>query len=105
MLSYNFRTIDKFRLIGSLGGFGQTIIKDEYQFLNGTQNNGVQGWSFGLQVSASFVYQLNSNLGLGIKFNGQSDVSSLEPNQGQFFEGTQRLNNLSSLGLVFTCGF
>ncbi|MCI4670540.1 MAG: hypothetical protein MRZ79_20560 [Bacteroidia bacterium] len=105
LLSYEMQTYEKLKLIVGIGAFGQTIIKDEYQFLNSTQTDAFQGWTFGIQFGASMVYELQDNFSLGLQLNGQSDLSQLETSNSQFFNGSQRIDKLTSIGPVFLFGF
>lgn len=92
---------DKFNVFAVVGGYGQNIIKDEYYFLNNTQTDIYDGWSFGFQLGAGFIYQVSENFGLGINYSGQADLSKFESNNNTGINDKQKMKNLNSFGLIF----
>ena len=80
LFTLNSNLSDDFKIFANLGFFGQTIIKDEYQFINSTQKDIYEGWNFGAQIGLGFLYEIFDNYYAGINYIGQSDLSKFETN-------------------------
>jgi hypothetical protein len=101
LVTFNSDFSDKFKVFASLGVYGNNIIKDEYRFLNNTKKEVFEGWTFGLQMGAGFIFELSDHFGLGINLSGQSDFSKLESNINSGFTDEQKIKNLNSFGFIF----
>jgi hypothetical protein len=79
LLSYDLPELDNYGISIGLGLYGQSILKDEYQYLDVTQENLYEGWSFGAQMTVSIVYKIKKYFtSVGIIYNGQSDFTKFE---------------------------
>lgn len=94
--TFQYKFDDKFKVIANFGFYSQNIINYNYHFLTYSENASNIGWNFGSQLGLGFVYQLNKNIGFGINFNGQSDLTKLKT-----YSGESKIKNLNSLGLLF----
>ena len=90
---------DKLFIIGNFGPYAQTITKDQLEYLGFGESNVYEGWNFGVQLGFGFGYKIDQKLGVGVNFNGQSDLSKLDTNSGKTFEDKQKHKNLNSVGL------
>lgn len=72
-----------------MGLYGQTIVKDEYRFLNNTQKDVYEGWNVGAQIGLGFLYNMFDNWSAGLTFNGQSDFSKFESNAASGIDDKQ----------------
>ncbi len=97
----DYKITDRFRLIGNFCFYTQNIAKDEYRFLNNTQKDIYDGWNFGAQLGVGLIFELYDNFSAGFNFTGQSDFTKFESNSNQGINDKQKLNNLSSFGIVF----
>jgi len=91
---------ENFRVFANLGFYGQNIIKDEYRFLNNTQEDVYDGWNFGAQIGVGFVFEMFDNFSAGINYNGQSDFSKFETNNNVGINDKQKMKNLNSIGII-----
>lgn len=96
---------ENFRLFVNFGVFGQHIIKDDYGFLTTSQKDVYDGWNFGAQVGAGFLFEMFNNFSAGINYNGQSDFSKFKSNTNSGIDDKQKMNNLSSIGMIFMIHF
>lgn len=85
--------------------YAQTIVKDEYQFLNNTQKNVYGGWNYGLEATIAVLFEVTNKFSAGINFSGQSDFTKLKTNQNQIINDQQRVENQNSVGAVFLFNF
>lgn len=89
---------DDIEFFGSLGFNTQYLIKEEYRFISGSDKSNVfEGWNFGAQAGAAFLFKINKSMKLGFTFNFQSDISRFDQD-GSFQD--QKVKNLSSIGLI-----
>lgn len=95
---------DKLKAYVSFGAFGQTIIKDEYQYFNGTVKDLYEGWTFGAQFGLGIAFRLNEYFSFGMNYTGQSELSKAETTNNASFNDKQKLTNLNTLGLFFMWG-
>ena len=100
LFTLNSKISDDFKIFANLGFFGQTIIKDEYQFINNTQKDIYEGWNFGAQIGLGFLYEIFDNYYAGINYNGQSDFSKFETNNNVGINDEQKMKNLNSVGVI-----
>ena len=100
-----YKLSDKIKYLSNIGVYGQTIIKDEYQFLNDTQTDIYGGWNYGLQATIGFVFEVNKRLNFGINLSGQSDFDKFETNANQVISDQQRIKNQYSIGLLAMIDF
>lgn len=94
--TYNKEVFDNVHLYGSLGVYGQTIVKDEYQYAFQTQKDIFDGWNFGVNFKAGILFDLFKNIEGGFVFSSQNDFSKFNSdtlNNGQKM-------SLNSVGLV-----
>lgn len=105
LLTLDNAITDQLRVIANLGIYGQHIVNDEYRYLNNIQKDVYSGWNFGAQLGVGFVYQLQNNFSAGIHYLGQSDFTDFDTNSNQTISDSQRMNNLSSIGLLFLVDF
>ena len=97
-MEYHFT--DKIKYLSNIGVFGQTIIKDDYQFLNNTQTNIYGGWNFGLQATIGFVFKVSKCLNFGVNLSGQSDFDKFETNPNQVIIDQQKIKHQYSIGFL-----
>ena len=100
LFTLNSNLSDDFKIFANLGFFGQTIIKDEYQFINSTQKDIYEGWNFGAQIGLGFLYEIFDNYYAGINYIGQSDLSKFETNNNVGINDEQKMKNLNSVGII-----
>lgn len=100
LFTLNSKISDDFKIFANLGFFGQSIIKDEYQFINNTQKDIYEGWNFGAQIGLGFLYEIFDNFYAGINYNGQSDFSKFETNSNVGMNDEQKMKNLNSIGVI-----
>jgi opacity protein-like surface antigen len=91
---------EKFKFTEAIGFYGQTIINDEFHFLENTEKNIYGGWNFGFQLNFGFFYAISKKTSLGINIIGQSDLTKYEPKGEQRFNGKQKLNHSLAIGLA-----
>ena len=91
---------NKIKYLTNIGIYGQTIIKDEYQFLNDTQTNIYDGWNFGFQATIGFVFEVSKRLNLGINLSGHSDFDKFETNPNQVINDKQKIKDQYSIGFL-----
>jgi len=89
-------------MTANFGLYGQTIIKDEFQYLNRTDKDVYEGFNFGAQLGLGIGYQFDERLGFGINFNGQSDFNSFETTSNSNLNDEQRHKSFTSLGIFAT---
>lgn len=97
----NYNLSGKLKMIANFGLYGQTIVKDKYNFLNNTQKDIYDGWNFGAQMGLGFVFNAFENFSVGVNYNGQSDFSKFESSNNQGINDEQKIKNLNSVGVVF----
>jgi len=100
LFTLSSKVSDNFRLFANLGFFGQNIVKDEYRFLNNTQKDIYDGWNFGAQIGAGFVFEIFDDFSAGINYNGQSDFRKFESNKNSSINDKQKMKNLNSIGII-----
>ncbi len=88
-------------LIGNIGPYAQTITKDRLEYIGFGESDVYEGWNFGVQLGVGFGFKIDQKVGIGINYNGQSDLSKLDTNAGKSFADKQRHKNLNSIGLFF----
>ena len=103
-------TLDKdvgnnFKLFGYFGPYAQTILNDEYTFVNAKVEDVYEGWNFGFQLGLSFLYQVSDCLSLGLNYSGQSDFTNFETDNNQLINDEQKMKNLNTVGLMFILNF
>lgn len=96
---------EKIDFLANIGFYGQTIIKDEYQFLNNTQSNIYDGWNFGLESTIAIVFDYSKSMSFGINFSGQLDLSKFSTKDNQVISDKQRIENQNLIGLLFIMKF
>ncbi len=92
---------DKLKAYASFGAFGQTIIKDDYRYFNGTIKDLYEGWTFGVQFGLGIAFELNPYFSFGINFSGQSELTKVESTNNASFNDKQKLTNINTLGIFF----
>jgi hypothetical protein len=100
-----YKLAKKLKYLSNIGLYAQTIVRDEYQFLNNTEKNIYGGWNYGLEATISLVYQIYDKFGAGINFSGQSDFTKLKTNQNQIINDQQRVKNQNSVGIILLFNF
>lgn len=101
LLTLNSEFSEKISFYANFGFYGHTIIKDEYRFLNGTQEDIYEGWNFGAQFGAGLLFELFDGFSAGINVSGQSDFGKFETNANQGISDKQKIRYLNSMGLIF----
>jgi hypothetical protein len=104
LFTLNSNISDDFKIVANVGFFGQHIIKDEYRFLNKTQEDVYEGWNFGAQLGFGFVHALFDTFSAGIYYNGQSDFSKFKTNNNVGINDAQKMKHLNSVGLILLIG-
>lgn len=89
-----------FKFYANLGVYGQTIIKDEYRFIDKTQENVYEGWNYGAQVGLGFMYEIFDCYYAGLHYLGQSDFNKLESNSNSGVNNKQKIKSLNTIGVV-----
>ena len=105
LLSIDQNVGDNFKVFVYLGPYAQTIVNDEYTFVNATVKDVYEGWNFGFQLGFGFLYEVSDRFSLGLNYLGQSDLSKLETNNNQIINDEQRVKNLNTVGLMFILEF
>ncbi|MEP5254562.1 MAG: hypothetical protein ABJQ39_05830 [Winogradskyella arenosi] len=100
VLTLNSKISDTFTLFANFGFYGQTIVKDEYRFLNSTQEDVYGGWNFGTQLGLGFVFKMFDGVSAGLNYSGQSDFSKFETNNNVGINDKQKMKNLNSIGIM-----
>ncbi|TXD50604.1 hypothetical protein ES044_04340 [Polaribacter sp. IC066] len=100
LYTMEYQIAEKIKYLSNFGLYAQTIVRDEYQFLNNTQNNIYGGWNFGLEASIGIVFEVSEKFSAGINFSGQFDFTKLKTNKNQIINDQQRIENQNSLGLL-----
>jgi len=100
LLTFNSKVSDKFKSLTTFGIFGQTIIKDEYRFLNDSQRDIYEGWSFGAEIGLGFLYETSNNFYTGINYNVQFNFSKFQSNDNVGINDEQKMKNLTSIGVM-----
>jgi hypothetical protein len=100
VLTLNSKISEKFTLFTNFGFYGQTIIKDEFQYINNTQDNTYDGWNYGGQLGMGFVFKIFDNFSAGINYSGQSDFVKFETKNNQLINDKQKLKNLNAIGVI-----
>ncbi|WP_430412619.1 hypothetical protein [Kordia sp.] len=101
LFSVNYNLSHKVRLIANIGLYGQTILKDEYNFVGGTVEDVYEGWNFGFQSGVGLAYNFNHKISLGVMFNSQGDFTKLDSDPTKGVEDEQKLSGINSIGLLF----
>lgn len=91
---------EKVNFLVNIGFYGQTIIKDEYQFLNNTQSNIYDGWNFGVESSIAILFDFSKRMSFGINFSGQLDLSKFSTKNNQVINDKQRIENQNLIGML-----
>ena len=99
LLTINSNISENLIFTGNFGLYGQTIVKDEFQYNDKTETDVYEGINFGAQLGFGIGYQLDERLGFGINFNGQSDFNSFETNNNSTLNDKQRHKNFTSIGI------
>ncbi|PNQ73672.1 hypothetical protein C1T31_04860 [Hanstruepera neustonica] len=105
LLSIDQNVGDNFKVFVYLGPYAQTIVNDEYTFVNAKVEDVYEGWNFGFQLGLGFLYDVSDRFSLGLNYLGQSDLSKLETKNNQIINDEQRLKNLNTVGLMFILDF
>ena len=105
LLSIDKNVGDNFKVFAYLGPYAQTIISDEYTFVNGKVEDVYEGWNFGFQIGLGFLYEVSDRFSLGLNYLGQSDLSKLETNNNQIIVDEQKMKSFNTVGLMFILGF
>lgn len=91
---------EKIDFLVNFGFYGQTIIKDEYQFLNTTQSNVYEGWNFGAEVAIGILFDLTEKMKIGVNFSTQADLSKFSTKDNQAINDKQKIENQNLVGLL-----
>lgn len=105
LFTLNSDVTENLGIFGSVGFYGQNIIKDEYTFLSETQNDVFEGWNFGAQFGLGFLFEVMEHLSAGIYYHGQADLSKFESNANGPINDQQKLESLNTVGLMVMFGF
>ncbi|WP_439152069.1 outer membrane beta-barrel protein [Winogradskyella sp.] len=96
---------DKFNIYALIGFYGQTIVNEEFRYLNSLEKDVFGGWSFGLQSSFTFEYEISEDWSMGINIATQSDFNKLDTKNDASFEDEQAITTLNTIGLLFKFRF
>lgn len=102
LLTLNKDITEHLIMIGNFGVYGQTIVKDEFQYINRIEKDVYEGFNFGMQLGLGIGYRFDERVGFGINFNSQSDFSSFETSDNATFKNEQKHKNLTSIGIFAT---
>ena len=100
LLSLDSEVSENLKIVGSFGLYGQSITKDEYQFLNEVQENNFNGWNLGAQLSFGFAIKLLDHVSAGISYHGQTDLSKFDSQNSASFSDKQKVIDMNSVGLL-----
>lgn len=100
LLTFESKISDKFSIVGHVGPYAQSILKDEYSFNTAKIEDIYDGWNLGMQLGLGFVYQLEPHFGIGVNYTGQSDFTKFGTRNNQVFSGEQKMKNLNTFGLI-----
>lgn len=89
-------------MTGNFGFYAQTIVKDEFQYIDSIEKDVYEGFNFGMQLGLGIGYRFDERLGFGVHFNSQSDFSSFETSNKATFKNEQKHKNLTSIGIFAT---
>lgn len=101
LATMEYPIIEKVRFVGAFGLYAQTIINDEYQFVDNTIKDLYGGWNFGFQVGLAFLFDLSEYFSIGLNFNGQGDFTNFKTENNQPITDEQRLTSFNSIGVAF----
>lgn len=101
LVTLNAKIAKNIKIVGNLGFYTQTIIKDEYRFLNNTQKDIYEGWNFGAQIGLGFLYELFDNFYAGINLNSQSDFNKFKTAKNAVINDKQKIKSQNSIGIMF----
>ncbi|MBB4119254.1 long-subunit fatty acid transport protein [Mesonia hippocampi] len=101
LVTLNAKIAENIKIVGNLGFYTQTIIKDEYRFLNNTQKDIYEGWNFGAQIGLGFLYELFDNFYAGINLNSQSDFNKFKTAKNAVINDKQKIKSQNSIGIMF----
>ncbi len=112
LLTLNYPISDKFEIFTNLGGYAQTILKDDYQFIGANIEDVYEGWNFGFQFGIGLLYDLGNSWSIGIQVDAQSDFTDFETNSNlalvnetEITPDEQKFKDLSTIGLIFRYRF
>lgn len=104
-LSVSYNLSDKLKTFMGIGVYGQTIVSDEYRYVDRTVEDLYEGWSFGGQFTIGVTHQIDDCLSLGLVYSGQSDFTKVESTNNASFNDEQKITDLNTLGLIFEWSF
>lgn len=102
LLTLNKDITEHLIMTGNFGFYGQTIVKDEFQYIDSIEKDVYEGFNFGMQIGLGIGYRFDERVGFGINLNSQSDFSSFETSNNATFKNEQKHKNLTSIGLFAT---
>lgn len=102
LLTLNKDITEHLIMTGNFGFYGQTIVKDEFQYIDSIEKDVYEGFNFGMQLGLGIGYRFDERVGLGINFNSQSDFSSFKTSNKATFKNEQKHKNLTSIGIFAT---
>lgn len=102
LLTLNKDITEHLIMTGNFGFYGQTIVKDEFQYIDSIEKDVYEGFNFGMQLGLGIGYKFDERLGFGVHFNSQSDFSSFETSNNATFKNEQKHKNLTSIGIFAT---
>jgi len=105
VLTGDYDVLDKMKVVFTLGVYAQTILKDEFSFVDFKAKNVYEGWNFGTQISFGFLFEVFENFSIGLNYLGQSDFSKLETKENAPFSEKQKIVNLNAVGLTLLFEF
>lgn len=93
-----------FRVISTLGLYGQVITKDKYRFQNETHNDLYNGWNFGVQFSVGLAFMVTEGFSLGFIFTEQVDFTKFTTDKDHLLHESdkQRIKHMVSVGVLIT---
>lgn len=98
VLEYNIS--DNFRVAPSFGFYAQTILKDQYEYLNNSQKNNYNGWNYGAQLEFGLAYRVSNRFSVGFNYGLQFDLSKFKINPDLETDNKQKLGKLNALGII-----
>lgn len=102
LLTLNKDITEHLIMTGNFGFYGQTIVKDEFQYIDSIEKDVYEGFNFGMQLGLGIGYRFDERVGFGINFNSQSDFSSFKTSNNATFKNEQKHKNLTSIGIFAT---
>ncbi|WP_299015205.1 hypothetical protein [uncultured Polaribacter sp.] len=101
LFTMDYQLTEKVKYVSNVGLYAQTIMDDEYRFLNTTESDVFKGWNYGFEASIGLLFELSKRIGLGVNFNTQQDFNEFNSVSNAVITDSQKLRNANTIGLLF----